>query len=352
MKYKATYMRVGSYSPAFKYLIEKGMGIEYEVTPPLTKHTLEIGSKYSPDYVCAPFKYILGNYIEALETGTNLLLQTGGVCRLGYYGELQERILKDLGYDFKFINVAAINIKNPVGLFLQFKEINPDLSILQLIKVVPIAFKMVEYIDELEFFLRQNIGFEVEEGSFERVFNEFSTALPEVQTMKELKLLYKLYRRKMEHLPVNKPAKPLRVGLVGEFYTVQEPFANHGMEKALAKMNMVVYRQMNLSCTVLHYQGKQAKKHIKDYCKFDMGATAMFTVAEALEYAKAGFDGIIHVKSFGCMPEIDVMPVLQNISQDYGIPILYFSFDSQTSETGIQTRLEAFNDMIAARNAR
>ena len=28
------------------------------------------------------------------------------------------------------------------------------------------------------------------------------------------------------------------------------------------------------------------------------------------------------------------------------MPIIYFSFDSQTSETGIKTRLEAFYDML------
>ena len=43
------------------------------------------------------------------------------------------------------------------------------------------------------------------------------------------------------------------------------------------------------------------------------------------------------------------MPILQNISNDYRIPILNFSFDSQTSETGIKTRLEAFYDMVIAR---
>ena len=80
-----------------------------------------------------------------------------------------------------------------------------------------------------------------------------------------------------------------------------------------------------------------------------MGATAMNTIDQALKFAKEGYDGIIHVKSFGCTPEMDAMPVLQNISSDYKIPILYFSFDSQTSETGIQTRLEAFYDMIMMR---
>jgi benzoyl-CoA reductase/2-hydroxyglutaryl-CoA dehydratase subunit BcrC/BadD/HgdB len=80
--------------------------------------------------------------------------------------------------------------------------------------------------------------------------------------------------------------------------------------------------------------------------KYEGGATTVYTINDALKYAQAGYDGIIHLKSFGCTPEVDMMPILHNISQDYKIPILYLSFDSQTSETGIKTRLEAFNDMI------
>jgi benzoyl-CoA reductase/2-hydroxyglutaryl-CoA dehydratase subunit BcrC/BadD/HgdB len=80
-----------------------------------------------------------------------------------------------------------------------------------------------------------------------------------------------------------------------------------------------------------------------------MGATSMATVERALQFAKKGYDGIIHIKSFGCTPEMDAMPVLQNISADYKIPVLYFSFDSQTSDAGVKTRLEAFYDMIRMR---
>ena len=68
-----------------------------------------------------------------------------------------------------------------------------------------------------------------------------------------------------------------------------------------------------------------------------------------VEYARRGFDGLIHVKSAGCTPEIDVMPVLQNISADYKIPVLYLTYDAQTSDVGLMTRLEAFYDMIDMR---
>ena len=43
------------------------------------------------------------------------------------------------------------------------------------------------------------------------------------------------------------------------------------------------------------------------------------------------------------------MPVLHNISEDYKIPVLYLTYDSQTSDTGLATRLEAFYDMISMR---
>jgi benzoyl-CoA reductase/2-hydroxyglutaryl-CoA dehydratase subunit BcrC/BadD/HgdB len=40
------------------------------------------------------------------------------------------------------------------------------------------------------------------------------------------------------------------------------------------------------------------------------------------------------------------MPSLYNLSKYYKIPIIYFSFDSLTSETGVDTRLDAFYDML------
>ena len=75
----------------------------------------------------------------------------------------------------------------------------------------------------------------------------------------------------------------------------------------------------------------------------------MSTIDCALTCAKKGYDGIIHVKSFGCTPENDAIPVLQNISRDYKIPVLYLSFDLQTGEEGLSTRLEAFYDMVVMR---
>ena len=106
---KISFPHMGNYYIAINYLIKKITKQEALIPPKTTRKTIEIGSKYSPDFVCMPFKYNLGNYIETLEQGANILLQAGGGCRYGYYAELQEQILKDLGYKFEFINLMENN---------------------------------------------------------------------------------------------------------------------------------------------------------------------------------------------------------------------------------------------------
>lgn len=348
-KVKVNFPRFGSYNVAVRHIITKGLGCDYVDSPPITKKTLEIGAKNSPDFVCTPFKYQLGGYIEAIEAGANTLIQVGGACRLNYYGELHEQILKDLGYDVKFVNMANADFAKPITFYEEFKKITPNLNIKKITGAVLLAVRMVKIIDKVEDFIRENVGFEVVDGSFNKLHQEFLEDLKEVNDKKELDLIYKLYMRKFKNIEINKPKNPLRVGIVGEYYTIMDEYSNHYMEKELAKKGIIIERWMNVSNTVFINTEKETKQSIKNYAKYDMGATAMYTIKKALDYAKDGCDGIIHVKSFGCTPEIDTMPVLQRISEDYKIPIIYFSFDTQTSDVGINTRIEAFYDMIMMR---
>ena len=122
------------------------------------------------------------------------------------------------------------------------------------------------------------------------------------------------------------------------------------LEQRLANMRVEVHRWMNVTNQFLRHNG-QRNMHVKiqDLCQYEMGPTATANIWWARECAERGFDGLIHIKSASCTPEIDVMPVLQNISGDYKIPVLYLTYDAQTSDVGLMTRLEAFYDMIAMR---
>ncbi len=349
MKHKVTFPHFGDYCVPLEFLVTRGLEMDYMMPPPMTKRTLELGTKYSPDYVCAPFKYNLGSYIEAIESGADLLVQTGGACRLGYYGELHEQILRDLGYKFEFVNFARADYSKPHTLVAEFKKINPAFSIPKVTGALLAAVRMAKCMDSVDDYIRRNVGFEVENGAFDTEKARFFSELRGCSTKKDVDKAYQRCMDAMRAIPTDKPRRPLRVAIVGEYYTIMDPFSNHNIEREMAKMGMVIERWMNLSNSLFHYPEKEIARKIHGYSKYNMGATSMATIDVALSCAKRGYDGIIHVKSFGCTPEMDAIPVLQNISSDYKIPVLYFSFDSQTGDTGIQTRLEAFYDMIVMR---
>ncbi|NLW74207.1 MAG: hypothetical protein GX057_04845 [Clostridiales bacterium] len=320
------------------------------VPPAITKKTLELGSKYSPDFVCVPFKYNLGNFIEALEAGANVLLQSGGGCRYGYYAEIQEQILRDLGYEFDFIRLFAKDM-NARTLYRTAKRYGTNLSILGVAYYVLLATQMVRKLDLIEAYIRENIGFEVVPGSFERLHKAFLQSLKDVDNFRQLNVVYRDYLRKFKDLKVDKPQDCLKVGLVGELYTLMEPFSNYFIERELAKNRIQVSRY--ITATFLLFDKPKLRPKILaaagKYLKYHLGADGTDSVERSMALAERGYDGLIHIKPFGCIPEINAMPVLQNISRDYKIPILYFSFDSQTSELGVKTRLEAFYDMLMMR---
>lgn len=115
-------------------------------------------------------------------------------------------------------------------------------------------------------------------------------------------------------------------------------------------MGVSVERWMNLSSLQLkQYGGKNLGVSIRDLLHYSMGPTSVETLWCARRWAEDGFDGLVHVKSAGCTPEIDTMALLQQLSRDHHIPILYLTYDTQTGDVGLQTRLEAFYDMIAMR---
>lgn len=347
---KVAFPRYADYNAPIRYVLENGLDVKCILPPRLTHRTMEIGSKYSPDFVCTPFKTLLGNMIEALEAGADTLVMVYGICKLGYYGELQEQILRDLGYEFNFINLAKYDTGKMKDLFKAATDFNPHLRFRKVLKVLKEAVKMAEYIDAVTSEYYQNLGFETQKGSFKKAYEAFIADMYAANTKEEIEQARAKVKLAFTQLPISKPSQPLRVGIVGEFYTAMDQFSNFEVELKLAQMGVEIHRWMNITNRFLHYPGeKNLNVRIRDYCAYEMGATSTANIWSAKDYAERGFDGMIHIKSANCTPEIDIMPVLQNISADYKIPILYLTYDAQTSDVGLMTRLEAFYDMISMR---
>src|SRR5690554_4299806 len=103
-----TFPHMGKAYIPVKVLFED-LNVKAIVPPSISKETLEIGTKLSPEMACLPLKINIGNYIESIKQGADTIVLTGscGPCRFGYYGVVQKEILKDQGYDVDVVILDA-----------------------------------------------------------------------------------------------------------------------------------------------------------------------------------------------------------------------------------------------------
>lgn len=345
---KVAFFRYCYYDPAFKFFVEQVLDADYLALPEATKRTTEAGAQNSNDYVCTPFKHILGDFIDALNLGANVLVQFGGPCRLGYYGELQESILRDMGYEFDMLNFSAGIEEGAIGWAKQcLRLVNPDIAIPYAVKQLAATASMAVKLDEARDFYLANAGFETQRGAFERAWATFMDEMRGATCDKDISEAFARGMDRMRGIEIDKPDDPIRIGVVGEMFTAIDERSNLFLDHKLLAMGVEVHRMMNLTNRYIRYNEPNLRVGAGDYVTYDMGPTSTLTVVAAKRYAEESFDGIIHAKSAGCTPEIDCVPVLQSISEDFRVPILYLTYDSQTSDTGLDTRLEAFYDMLA-----
>lgn len=340
---------LANYSIPISIFVDKVLDMDVLEPLPITNKTISLGEKNSPDMVCSPFKYNLGNFIESLDRGANVLIQAGGGCRFGYYAELQEKILKDMGYDFEFIKLFDKGV-SVFDVYKSCKKINKKLNIIKCAYNTYIAIKMIYCIDELEDFIRINTAYEKEKGILKKIHKNY---LEDLKKIKSLIKLNKTQRKYMKLLKrnIDKTKDAIKIGIVGELYTLMEPNSNHYVEEFFMQRGVSVYRYVNITYLVFKNAQKPKKllKHASSYLKYSLGAGGTDSVVKSKDFFENNFDGVIHMKSFGCTPEINAMPILQNISEEFNKPILYFTFDTESSDTGINTRLEAFLDMLEMR---
>ncbi len=347
---KIATIRYAEYNAAFKYLVEQGLDCQFIVQPRMTQRTEKIGEKYSPDMVCTPFKTLLGTLIEALEAGADTIIMPNGICRLSYYGELLRKILMDEGYECTFINLNTYAMSGKTKDVLNgLKSVNPKAKMTHLISAGVEAIKIVEYLDEITSEYYKGCGFEPT-GAWQKAYKHFIAAMYRADSKATIEKAYNEAKQAFDSVPLIKPPHPLKVGIIGEFYTAVDPFSNREVEEKLANMGVEVHRWMNMTHRLIHYPGeKNLNVEIKEYCTYEMGPTSTANIWAAKHYAEQGFHGLVHIKSANCTPEIDIVPILQQLSAHYKIPLLVLTCDTQTSDVGLMTRLEAFYDMMEAK---
>ncbi len=336
------------------------LGIECIIPEFSNKEALEIGSKYAPEEICLPYKIMLGSIILGFKAGADTAIITGscGPCRYGEYCELFRNTFKKLGYN---INLIVVDYPKDIGL----KELMNRISNISVasskkksekITAVYNAIKVIKLIDYIEIKARKLAGYEMEKGIFKKFLYECKRSAFNCESAADMLRVLHEYKIKLGKIPIDKNKEPLSIAIIGEIYTILEPFANLYIEDKLMDLGVSVKKGITPSWWVkdaMLTPFKLNSLHIRlasrQYLSEYIGGHARECIGEAVIASEEGLDGVIQILPLGCMPEIVAKAILPQIAKDRNFPIMSLVVDEMTGEAGYSTRIEAFIDLIDRR---
>lgn len=352
---KITFPHFGNVYIAGKAFFEE-LGQEVIPPPKSSRKTLEMGTKYSQETICLPLKVMIGNFIESIEKGADTILLTGscGPCRFGYYSVLERNVLGDLGYDVDFIVLDPIGegvnkLKKNVYKLFNAKNIR-DVA-----KAGRLGWQLIKKADYITDLSNKKRAYAVNSYEVDAIVDRYFREAEGTYGAKELMDLMDNTINDLNNVKVKGDFDPIKIGLIGEIYTVIEPFVNMEIERKLGHMGVLVDKSLTPTIWVDHHiksypfgsKTERIKyKMAEPYLKTLVGGHGRETVGSAIYYAEKGFDGVIQLLPLNCMPEIVAKSILTTVSEDYNFPIMTLILDEMTGEAGYMTRLEAFVDLL------
>lgn len=133
----------------------------------------------------------------------------------------------------------------------------------------------------------------------------------------------------------------INIAIIGHPYNVSDSFVNMDVKKKLIKQGFGILTDEDAKESSIEMEVKKLfKKPFWTFARNSYGA--------AVSFAKSGkADGIIYISSFGCGIDSIVIELIKLVLPDF--PVLVLKVDEQTGEAGIDTRIEAFSDMLLRR---
>jgi predicted nucleotide-binding protein (sugar kinase/HSP70/actin superfamily) len=228
---------MGNVALAAKVLCQ-GLKIPYVAPEMNNKATLQTGSYYSPEEICLPFKLILGNFIQGIERGADTLLITGscGPCRFGEYCELLMKILGKMGY--RDLDYVVVDLSSEIGqreFMRRIRKISDASPVSKpaKLKALYTAFKAVELCDQIDAVACRMAGYEAKRGECRQILNACKTKAYACASPEETLGLLNFYKNKLEHIDLDQTKDPLKISIIGEIFTIIDPFSNLYIEDKL-----------------------------------------------------------------------------------------------------------------------
>ena len=330
----------------------KLLDIPYLIPPLPGPAALQLGQELAPEGSCLPFCLVLGNMREALNSGADTLIMIGGKgpCRFGYFVYLAERLLLDAGYKFKTLIID----KGYLWQDYTYLKKNGGFSGQALIAAAKHGWQLVVCDETLSALKREYLPRALDPGKLNDYFTECSEELTRTQSIAEILQTHAKIENHIKKTPLLPASSVLRIGLVGDIYTLLEPYANHEIEDYLQSNGVSVYKEMAVSRWIPNIllpwrKGFYMKELLRDaypYLQSTVGGFGLESVANTRKMGRRSVDGIIQLFPLGCMPEIVAQSAINRICQKEHLPVLSITMDQHDSITGFKTRLEAFLEML------
>ena len=218
----------------FKLIIQvlRNYGYNIELLESDGPQIAQTGLKYVHNDTCYPAILVIGQFIDAIESGRYdphktalILFQTGGGCRASNYISLLRKALEKAGYGYvPVISFSLAGIEKHTGFQL----------------TVPLLQRMiygVMYADLILLLTNQCKPYELHKGDTEAVADRLTAELVEQMRVQGVhaRMLEKNYRYIIDafaNIPMERTNK-VKVGVVGEIYVKYSPLGNNGLEQFL-----------------------------------------------------------------------------------------------------------------------
>ena len=193
----------------------------------------QLGLKYVHNDTCYPALLVIGQFLDALNSGkydldhTALLItQTGGGCRASNYIHLLRKALVKAGYPQ--IPVASLN----------FSGLEKDSGFQMTLPLARKCIACIFYGDMLCALRNQVAPYENEKGAADRMVDRWIARLGRALlagkgfTSREMKHTFPLIAKEFATIPVTRVPK-VKVGVVGEIYVKFSALGNNNLEQFL-----------------------------------------------------------------------------------------------------------------------
>jgi predicted nucleotide-binding protein (sugar kinase/HSP70/actin superfamily) len=338
--------------------ILKELGAEVIVPPEPNRETVALGAKLAPETMCLPFKVTLGNIVRALGLGADTLVYVSGSwsCRFGYYGRVQADIARDLGYRFQMLELRRDRMLEIVKQVIGLSQGRFDRALLRTARAFRLGWFKADTLEKTYCLARRTMPYANEPSACRQVVRDILKEVERTDSVKGLVRLRQSLSQRFVAVPKNGRIDCLRVKLVGESYCTIEPFVNFDIINRLGEMGVLVDPFLT-GPRWIGFHGFRLKKGevlsaqraAKEYWRYPVGGEDANSLGHLILAARAGYDGVIHIHPFACMPGTVVQPALFKASQNYNIPLLSISVDEHTAEAGFMTRVEAFVSLLERR---